>query len=222
MEVWLKFKKYTLYIVWYYIIAWKTAAWEMCGHLVFQGDDVKTNQKEGFSVTRVTYYHGPPLAKHSLQPIPLTDSVAGNVIYIYNWRGFLRQPFFSFDSAVSCYRHFYSVRAFSSTQPHWLRVYIHISLHEVENFARQFSSWPVSPTTLLCAVLCDISIFLRLQLTAPSVMRISFGTEKRHPPKYNIYIRKTENNSTFATWKCIRCTIIIISPQRVYVYTYTQ
>jgi len=58
----------------------------------------------------------------------------------------------------------------------WVFIYI----HGVENFAWQFSSWPASPTTLPCSVLFyDISIFLRLQLTAPSVMWISFGIEKR-------------------------------------------
>lgn len=183
----------------------------------------RQNQSKGRFLRhyRVTYYHGSPLVKHSLQLIPLTDSITGNVIYIYNWRGFLRQTFFSFDSAVSFYRHFYSVRAFSSTQHHWLRVYIHTIYPSTRlkispgNFRRDlFLRRPYfAPFSVTFRSSYDCSLLHRAWC--------EYHLEPRKDTHLSIiYTRKTENNSTFATWKCIRCTIIIILSQRVYVYTH--
>lgn len=138
-----------------------------------------------------------------------------NVIYKEDGGGFLHQTNFSIPS----YRHFYSVRAFSP----WLGVYIHPRGWKFRLAIFVVTCFSDDPT--LCrSLLWHFDLPTTAAYCTERDANIIWNREKIHPPIdiHILFRRKTENNSTFATWKCIRCTIIIISLQRVYIYIHVQ
>jgi len=142
--MWLKFKKITLCIVWYYMIAWKTAAREMCSFSFFKKYARSTTSKpikrkvSPSLVSRIITGHRLQNTASNPSPLPIPPLV---MLYTYIIGvGFSVKHFFlsipSFH-AIDIFIRF--ARSLCSPIDCVLYTYI----HEVENFARQFSSWPV-------------------------------------------------------------------------------